>query len=368
MSQSLLDFIKHARQKGMDHATIRVLLMSAGWRERDIANEFAQEGLDLPVPVPPATGGAKEAFQYLVAFFTLSFVVVNFIFLSFQFIDKFYPDPSYLAYSSFTDESVRWSISALLIAFPIYLIFVYWIDGEMIRNPERSKSPVRRWLTYVALFGTAVTLTVDAIMLVYGFLQGDLTTRFLLQVFVVMAVSLIVFCYYLFSLRIPEETLGRELRKLDRSFGFLSLMLVGIAVVVGFSMVKSPFEARQRRLDAKRLTDLREIHQAIERMVLKDAYQSREQIQPLPKDLHEVAEFVSSDEYRRKLSIIDPVHGTEYRYVVTGNSTFELWAEFAFEEQSEYNWRHPPGLICFQLDIGKDLSRSGSVVGQARAP
>jgi hypothetical protein len=31
MSGALFEFIRHARQKGMDHATIRVILLSAGW-------------------------------------------------------------------------------------------------------------------------------------------------------------------------------------------------------------------------------------------------------------------------------------------------------------------------------------------------
>jgi len=33
MDEKLIRFVDHARDKGMDHATIRHLLLSAGWKE-----------------------------------------------------------------------------------------------------------------------------------------------------------------------------------------------------------------------------------------------------------------------------------------------------------------------------------------------
>ena len=37
MNQELMQFVDHARDKGMDHATIRLVLLSAGWKEKQIA-------------------------------------------------------------------------------------------------------------------------------------------------------------------------------------------------------------------------------------------------------------------------------------------------------------------------------------------
>ena len=62
MNEEVRDFITHARKKGMDHATIRVLLLSAGWKEREIAEALSAEGLDKPIPLPPDSGGARDAF------------------------------------------------------------------------------------------------------------------------------------------------------------------------------------------------------------------------------------------------------------------------------------------------------------------
>jgi hypothetical protein len=56
MHDHLRDFISHARGKGMDHVTIRTLLLAAGWKDKEILAAIAAEGLELPVPKP--TGGS----------------------------------------------------------------------------------------------------------------------------------------------------------------------------------------------------------------------------------------------------------------------------------------------------------------------
>lgn len=52
MDEKLLEFIDHARAKGMDHATICQLLLSAGWKEKDVAEAFCSRELELPLPEP----------------------------------------------------------------------------------------------------------------------------------------------------------------------------------------------------------------------------------------------------------------------------------------------------------------------------
>ena len=50
MNESLIQFVDHAREKGMDHATIRQLLVSAGWKDKDVAEVFCSRDLELPIP------------------------------------------------------------------------------------------------------------------------------------------------------------------------------------------------------------------------------------------------------------------------------------------------------------------------------
>ena len=360
MENNLHDFIHHARQKGMDHATIRVLLLSAGWRERDIAKGLAEEGLDMAVPEPPGLGGAKEAFQYLLTFTSLGFVVGNVVYLLFAYLDVLLPDPAetnrwYLA--GYQQGANRWSMAMLIVAFPLYFGCTRWIERDLQRRPERSKSPIRRWLTYLALFAAAVTMMIDGVALIYGFLQGDLTTRFLLRVLIVLVISAIVFCYYGMSLRVPEKEGIANLGRLDWSFGCVATLLVGLAVVVGFLMVESPFKARLRRFDERRIADLREIEGAIQRQVVEIGEDQKRRLKrPLPQDLEELAKIVREKEYRRELNLCDPQSGERSGYAVKGKSSYEICTEFSLDNRDEYEggWNHPAGKHCFVVDVLKN--------------
>jgi hypothetical protein len=352
MESNLLDFIHHARQKGMDHATIRVLLLSAGWREKDIAKGLAEEGLDLAVPEPPGMGGAKEAFQYLLTFTSLGFVVGNLVYLLFKYLDVLFPDPAEnsLYYAGYQQGAIRWSMAMLIVSFPLFFGFTHWIERDLQRRPERLKSAIRRWLTYLALFVAAVTLLIDGVALIYGFLQGDLTTRFL----VVLVISATVFCYYVMSLRVPENESIAYLKRLDWTFGGVSTLLVGLAVVFGFLMVESPFKARLRRFDERRIADLSEIQAAIQRQAVEFGDDQKRRLKrPLPQNLEELAKIVREKEYRRELNLYDPQTGEKYAYVVKGKSSYELCVEFSLDNENEYEgeWNHPAGKHCFVVDV-----------------
>lgn len=71
MDEKLIRFVDHARDKGMDHATIRHLLLSAGWKEKDVAEVFRTRDLELPIPEPTGVGSDRDAFFHLLAFTTL---------------------------------------------------------------------------------------------------------------------------------------------------------------------------------------------------------------------------------------------------------------------------------------------------------
>jgi Domain of unknown function (DUF5671) len=360
VESNLPDFIRHARQKGMDHATIRVLLLSAGWREKDIAKGLAEEGLDVAVPEPPSVGGAKEAFQYLLAFTSLCFVVVNVVYLFFEYLDVLLPDPvetNTWNSAEYQQGAVRWSMAMLIVAFPLYFGFTRWIERDLRCSPEKGKSAIRRWLTYLALFAAAVTMMMDGVALIFGFLQGDLTTRFLLRVLIVLLISALVFCYYLMSLRITDNVGAASGSRLDWTFGGVSAFLVGLAVVFGFLMVESPFKARLRRFDERRIADLREIESAIQRQSVEFLeYRNRRLKRALPCDLDEIARFVSHEEHRRDLNLSDPQSGEKYGYAVKGESSYEICAEFSLDNKSEFpaGWNHSAGKYCFVIDVLKN--------------
>ena len=64
---------------------------------------------------------------------------------------------------------------------------------------------MRRQLTYVTLFIAACALIGDVTSVVYSFLGGELTTRFILKVLTVGLIARAVFGYYLSELRTDEK-------------------------------------------------------------------------------------------------------------------------------------------------------------------
>jgi hypothetical protein len=99
---------------------------------------------------------------------------------------------------------MRWNISTLVISLPIFLYLARLTNRAVGIDPIKRMSPVRRWLTYLTLFVSACVLIGDVVNLVYSFLAGELTVRFLLKVVTVGAIAGTAFWYYLSDLRADE--------------------------------------------------------------------------------------------------------------------------------------------------------------------
>jgi hypothetical protein len=205
--QDLEWFAREALLKGLGKAQIRNAMLEAGWTEdqvRNVLDAYADADFPVPVPKPRPHLSARDAFLYLVLFTTLYFSCYNLGSLIFDFINKALPDPTIISYRVAWD-SMRWSASSLIVAFPTFLFLSYYINKEVIRNPVKRLSPIRRWLTYLTLFVASCVLIGDVTTLVYNALGGELTSRLLLKVLTVGAIAGTAFSYYLSDLRREEH-------------------------------------------------------------------------------------------------------------------------------------------------------------------
>lgn len=120
--------------------------------------------------------------------------------------------------------------------------------------------------------------------------------------------------------------------------------VVVAAVIGGIILLDSPAQERLRRLDERRVADLRELAYAL------DLFWTREG--RLPASLEEI-----SNEPGVVEQLFDPETGRPYDYRVLSDNTYELCAQFSHdtaEEQErfyrDYYWSHGPGRKCFQLE------------------
>ncbi len=208
MDEKLIRFVDHAREKGMDHATIRQLLLSVGWREKDVAEVFCTRELTLSIPEPTGAGSARDAFFHLLTFTALYTAATSLILLFFTYIEFAFPDPA-LRTSYYAIEgalsSIRASLAALVVSFPVFLVLWRFLLREVRRHPEKAKGAIRRWLAYLSLFVGAVTLSGDVVTLIYYLLEGQLTVRFLLKVVVLFLIAGSLVLYLAFVMRSETE-------------------------------------------------------------------------------------------------------------------------------------------------------------------
>lgn len=355
MNTSLPDFIAHARKKGMDHQTIRMLLLASGWKERDIVKALTEQTLEMDVPVPPDTGGAREAFFHLLTFVGLYTWVISLIILFFNYINRAFPDAAFPDYDYYgTDwqlSTIRWSLAAVIVSFPLLYLLSRFLIREMKQTPEKAWSGVRRWLTYLTLFVAAAALMGDVITLVFYLLEGEISIRFLLKVFVVLVIAGTTFMYYFLSLKIhPSDPRGVAT---NRMFGWIAIALTLIALIWGIWIVGTPGASRDQRFDEERITDLQIIQNELSAITLGDTLYlpPNEQVMknPLPATLAEASKKV----VQQKIDIMDPETGEPYEYRVTGDSTYELCATFNYARDDRFNisWNHPAGNHCYSLDV-----------------
>ena len=207
-SPELETFVRDALMRGHSRQQVSSALLAAGWNEQQISgvlDGWADVDFPLPVPRPRASLSAREAFAYLVLFSTLYFFAWNLGSLLFQLIQYALPDPADPDWQLMRlSGGIRWAISALVIAFPVFVFAAHRVSRDVDKHPIKRLSPVRRWLTYLTLFVAATVLIGDLTALVYNLLSGDLSLRFLLKVLVVGAIAGTVFGYYLWDLRQEE--------------------------------------------------------------------------------------------------------------------------------------------------------------------
>ena len=207
-TQNLEWFARESLLRGLGKPEVRKAMLDAGWAEDQIRNAldgYADVDFPIPIPKPRPQLSARDSFLYLVLFSTLYFSSYSLGSLLFEFINQAIPDPTVSTYQAASWDSMRWSASSLIVAFPTFLFLSFYIGKDLARNPVKRLSPIRRWLTYLTLFIASSALICDVTTLIYNALGGELTSRLMLKILTVAAIAGALFGYYLSDLRREER-------------------------------------------------------------------------------------------------------------------------------------------------------------------
>ncbi len=152
----------------------------------------------------PATS-PKDVFLHLLAIVALYASGIAFLVLIFQYVNVLLPDllSDGYGYGRFSGSygAIRWSLSSLIIVFPVYLLTILHLNRSYKKTPSKANLWVRKWLTYFTLFAASLIIIGDLVTLLNNLLGGELTLRFIIKVLAVFFVAGSVFYYYLWELR-----------------------------------------------------------------------------------------------------------------------------------------------------------------------
>lgn len=262
---------------------------------------------------------AKYAFYYLLSLVALIFTALSVGIVAFNIIDKTVAD-ALMSYRSIGDGSLKFAISALLIAAPIFYVLSLLINKGIKKGELDKESPLRRWLTYFILLVSSLIILGAFIGVINNFLSGELTVRFALKTLSVIIISGTAFSYYLYEAK--RSTAGQQDRVV-KIFGWASLTVVVAAFIAAWFFVESPVMARQRRLDDALVNNMRLIESAV-----NEYYNRNNQ---LPATIEEVK---SGNLYLSDESVIDPETRESIEYKRLSGESYELCATFRLDSQA----------------------------------
>ncbi|WP_424990633.1 DUF5671 domain-containing protein [Fluviibacterium sp. S390] len=203
MSRAQLQtFVREALVDGQDRNTIAAALASAGWDDREIARAmdlYADSDFPVPVPRPRPAISARDALFYALMFIALVNAALAVVHLLHAGIERLWGDPETRFYN--TD----WWLAEFLVFTPIYLRLAHLDRRNCRRDPRRRLSPVRQWLTALAVLVAAVSLLGCFVVTIHGALQGDRELVFFAKT---AATALVAAAVLLLFLR-PDDLDGR---------------------------------------------------------------------------------------------------------------------------------------------------------------
>ncbi|MEK7633187.1 MAG: DUF5671 domain-containing protein [Patescibacteria group bacterium] len=297
---------------------------------------------------------AKDVFSHLFAIVTLYVSVVSFIILGFQYIDVTFPDALSFYYTGALD-AIRAGMASLIVMWPAFVGISWFMYKDAKADSEKREIAIRKWLLYLTLFVTAITIVVDLITLVNYFLNGEITTRFILKVLVVLATAVAVFAYYLWDLR--TESIAKS--TVPKKTAVAASVVVVAMIVLGFLLVGSPAQQRKVRFDDQRVSDLATIQNEV-----TNFYQLKKGV--LPVTLNDLTNTLSGYSVP-----VDPSTGAAYEYSTGDGLNFTLCATFEADSVGDQtdvsmpyraygtdyygSWKHGVGRVCFDRTIDPDL-------------
>ena len=302
---------------------------------------------------------AKFAFFYLLSLVALVFTSISTGMIIFQIVNKTIIDDLSLVPGGFSQEILRFAISAIIIAAPIYFAMMWLINKNLLSAKLERESGVRKWLTYFILLVSAVVMIGWFIATVGSFLNGELTVKFVIKSLSSILISALIFSFYLYDIKREDVTKNNSIIKV---YFFGSMAIVVVALISAFFFIDSPLKVRDQKFDQAIVNKFSQIDNAV------NAYYGENK--KLPADLNALLNG-GSTYYLLESDLTDPATGVAFVYKVDTKDSYELCATFKTENKSQANdksvytdtrWLHDAGYQCLKQRIATLDNTKGAPV------
>ena len=197
------------------------------------------------------------------------------------------------------------------------------------------------------------------------FLNGELSSRFILKALTTLIISGIIFSFYFYDIR-REKVEGHQ-DKLIRIYFYGSLFIILAVFIASLTIVESPKVARARQIDQRVVNSFNEIDSS-----LNNYYQTYKK---LPADIDALqAEYKYLNDSLFQNSSSQEI----FKYQVKGDREYELCATFLTDTSKidpnkeayyyyDARWVHAAGYQCLSQKV-EALTKDGMPVGAVPAP
>jgi hypothetical protein len=278
------------------------------------------------------------------------YVSVGFIVtLAFSIINLVVPDAKDQTWQVVqANETIKLAIAMVIVFFPTYLVLTRFLNKVRRTEVTGAYIVLTKWLIYLSILLGGAILLGDLVSVIYNFLNGELTTRFLLKALSLLVIIGLALWYYILDLRHFWITHEKE----SLLVGGFATFIVCTLVVFGFMQIESPSVTREKALDSKQVDAARQIQWAVEDYyrVEKTLPQSLDDLQgrqqPLPVSVagREDLTYEVTDEGFKLC--------TTFAYPTSDPWQTEVQPVYYYDEKAFItnpdNWYHEAGYYCFE--------------------
>ncbi len=282
----------------------------------------------------------------ITLYLSISFTLV----ILFAVIDKLLPSPIDAVWQiEQVNQNIRLGLAMVVVFFPTYLFLTRKIQRYRRQETGALYQTITKWLIYLSLLIGGLVLLGTLVTVIYNFLNGDLTLRFLLKAGGMVAILGLACFYYL------KDAQGYWVKheKLSIQVGAVAGTIVLALVSTGIALNDSPDMVRQMKMDTQQVQDLQSIQWSIENYLQVNSTTTP------PETLEELTPYLAIPEA--------PDSRDNYEYVVTEEG-FSLCATFAFSSANDQmnspvygpkdgltiigsRWDYEAGRYCFERQV-----------------